>query len=496
MAALMAETPPRTLKRSMRVVGALLLTLSAITPATSVFVIVPEVFQQAGTGAFISMAATAFVSLSVAFVYAELSSAFPIAGGEYSMVGKTLGPAAGFATLALTALGNMLAPAVFALGAAPYLAALYPGLEPRAVAVAIIVSTTLLGVLHIRTNAWVTGTFLLIELLALVVLAVLGFGHLHRPLSALLFHPVFGSNGALHPTTLSLIGFSAATSIFAYNGYGAAVYFSEEMHEAPRLVARTIMWALAITVATELIPVTAVLVGAPDIKGLLATADPASKVSPFSYFVQTMGGNGLNIAISLGIALAIINAVLATVMQNGRFFFSTGRDGTWHGSVNDALTRTHSRFNSPWVATLASGATAIATCFISMEQLLVLTGTGVVFVYLAVSLGVLIGRRSGSTDHAAYRMPFFPVVPIFAIAALAFIVYASWLDPTNGLPSLIVNAIAVALALAYYKFVLVRRKVWTLCGPADEDAQSYAVEPGAHAYEAAAGLGDIPAEML
>jgi len=467
----MAETPPRTLKRSMRVIGALLLTLSAITPASSVFVIVPGVIQQAGTGTFISMAATAFVSLSVAYVYAELSSAFPIAGGEYSMVGKTLGPAAAFVTLALTAVGNMLAPAVLALGAAPYVAALFPGLDARAVGITIIVATTLLGILHIRTNAWVTGAFLLLELLALAVLAVLGFAHTHRPLSALAFHPQMLSAGGLRPTTMAMIGFSAAASIFAYNGYGAAVYFSEEMHEAPRLVARTIMWALVVTVATELIPVTAVLLGAPDIKTLLGND------SPFGYFVLATGGQVLNTAVSLGIALAIINAVLATVMQNGRFFFSTGRDGTWHGAINDAFTLTHSRFNSPWIATLASGATAVAACFISMEKLLVLTGTGIVLVYAAVCISALVGRRSGTTAHAAYRMPLFPLVPVFALLALGFIVYASVLDPVNGLPSLVLNVALVAISLAYYRFVLSRRKAWELCGPADEPPKTYAVEP-------------------
>jgi amino acid transporter len=138
-------------------VGALLLTLSAVTPASSVFVIVPQVFAQAGTGAFISMAITALLSLPVAYVYAELSSAFPIAGGEYFMVGKTLGPAAGFVTLAMTAVGNMLAPAVLALGAATYLSAVIPGADPRLVGISILVATTLLAVLHVRTNAWVTG---------------------------------------------------------------------------------------------------------------------------------------------------------------------------------------------------------------------------------------------------------------------------------------------------------------------------------------------------
>ena len=320
------ETPlarPRTLKRSMRVVGALLLTLSAITPASSVFVIVPAVFQQAGTGAFLSMATTAFLSLAVAYVYAELSSAYPIAGGEYSMIGRTLGPTAAFAVLGLTAIGNMLAPAVLALGAATYIGALIPDLDPVAVGIAIIAVTTLFGILHIRTNAWVTGVFLLLELLALAVLAVLGFSHIHRPVSDLVIHPLSLAGTSLHATPLMAIGMSFAVSAFAYNGYGAAVYFAEEMHEAPRLVARTILWALVITVATELIPVTAVLMGAPDLKPLLASD------SPFSYFVLALGGRTLNVAVSLGIAFAIINAVLATVLQNGRF--SSARDATAPG---------------------------------------------------------------------------------------------------------------------------------------------------------------------
>ena len=84
----------------MRVVGALLLTLSAVTPASSVFVIVPGVIAQAGTGAFISMAVAALLAVPIAYVYAELSSAFPIAGGEYSLVGRGIGPASGFAMLA------------------------------------------------------------------------------------------------------------------------------------------------------------------------------------------------------------------------------------------------------------------------------------------------------------------------------------------------------------------------------------------------------------
>jgi amino acid transporter len=233
------------------------------------------------------------------------------------------------------------------------------------------------------------------------------------------------------------------------------------MHEAPSLVARTIMWALIITVATELIPVTAVLMGASDIKGLLAAG------SPFSFFVLQTGGRLLNIVLSLTIATAIVNAVLATVMMNGRFFFSTGRDATWHWRINDAFTLTHSRFNSPWVATLASGASSVVMCFLGIQLLLVLTGTGLVFTYAGVCLGVLAGRRKGTTAHAAYRMPLYPFIPLFGLLSLAFIVYASWLDPDVGRPSLIANVAVIAVAVLYYRYVLVRRGAWVLRGPDD-----------------------------
>src|SRR3974377_2359425 len=101
---------PRALKRSMRVIGTLLLTLSAVTPASSVFVIVPGAITQAGRGAFLSMAAAAILAIPIAYVYSELASAFPIAGGEYSMVGRSVGAAAGFATFGLAITHKIVCP--------------------------------------------------------------------------------------------------------------------------------------------------------------------------------------------------------------------------------------------------------------------------------------------------------------------------------------------------------------------------------------------------
>ena len=442
---------PRALKRSMRVMGTLLLTLSAVTPASSVFVIVPGAITQAGSGAFLSMAAAAILAIPIAYVYSELASAFPIAGGEYSMVGRSVGAAAGFATFGLTITSNMLAPAVLALGASTYLAVVVPDLNPIVVGMTIIAATTVLGILHIRTNAWVTGVFLLLELLALAVLAVLGFLDVKRSLWEIITHPVVVSQSALHPTPLAAIGVATSVSIFAYNGYGAAVYFAEEMHEAPRLIARTILWALVITVVTELVPLTAVLMGAPNLQGLLGST------SPFSDFITAVGGYALSVVIGLSVALAILNAVLATLLQNARFFYSTGRDGTWHPRINDAFLVTHDRFNSPWIATLAAGISSMAMCLLGLQWLLVITGTGIALIYAAVCIAAIAGRTTGTTKHAVYRMPLYPLWPVLGLLALAYVFYTSAIDPDIGRPSLLINSAVMVVALAYYG-LRVRRK--------------------------------------
>lgn len=443
----------------MRLIGVLLLTLSAITPASSVFVIVPGVIAQAGTGAFLSMFAAALLAVPIAYVYAELASAFPIAGGEYSMVGRALGRGAGFAVLGLTVAGNMLAPAVLALGASEYIAVVVPGLDPTTVAIAIIAATTLLGILHIRTNAWVTGIFLLLELLALALLAGLGFLNVERSLWDIVAQPVVVSGDALVATPLAMMGLATSVAIFAYNGYGAAVYFAEETHEASRVVARTVLWSLVITVVTELVPVTAVLMGAPDLKALLTSQNP------FGDFVIASGGRVLSVVISLSVALAIINAVLATVMQNARFFYSTGRDVAWHTRINDAFMVTHDRYHSPWIATLAAGIFSIAACFLGLQWLLVLTGTSIAIVYAAMCVAAISGRRSGASRHAAYRMPLYPFWPVLGLLSLGYVFYTSAQDPVLGRQSLLANAAIGLIALVYYALVHRRRGGWTLRDP-------------------------------
>jgi amino acid transporter len=454
-------TVVQPLARGMKVLGVLFLTLSSATPASSIFVIVPDVISQAGSGALIAMLAAGLIAVCVSQVYAELSSAFPLAGGEYAMVGRVLGPWTGFVVLALNLANSLTGTAVLALGIGPYLSAAVPGLPTTAVAIAVVGGATLLGVLNIRTNAWVTGGFVAVEMVALAVLTALGAAHPARGLGELLFHPVALAQGSLTPAPVAAIGLAVAVAIFAYDGYGSAVYFSEEMQGAPRRIGRTITWALVIVLMAELIPLTAVLTGAPDLRALLGSA------APFGDFTLRLGGPILSRLMGAGVALAIVNAVIAMVLLTARQLYATGRDQIWPEPINAAFVTLHPRFRSPWVATLIGGGAAAALCLMDLKVLLIVTGTGVALIYGLLCVAVMVGRRTGVTSGALYRGPLVPLLPVMTAMALLGVLYADWVDPAEGRPGLVVALVTAAAGVLYYGLIVRRRPRFALRGPAD-----------------------------
>jgi len=450
----------KPLTRSMRRAGNLLITISAITPAASVFIMGQQVVQQAGTGAILCFIGAGLLALATAYVYAELSSAIPLTGAEYSMLGHAMGPSSGFMMLGLNLFGGSASLAVLALGLADYLGVVFPGVPAVPVALGVTLATTLITILNIRVNAKITGAFLLVELAALGVMTGLGLLHPKNPILDLTIHPVLAHAGVLTHVSLGEIGLGMAAAIYAFNGYGGAVSFGEEMYEARTNMAWVIFASLAVAALAEFIPIVAALAGAPDLKAMLS-AD-----QPFPAFLLATGGMFVDKAVSLGLVIATINAMIAIGLVNARYLFCSGRDRVWHRALNGALVQVHGRFDSPWVATLVAGVTGVAACFVPFNFLLVATGASVVVMYLLLCVAALVGRATGRTAHAAYRMPLFPLAPILGLIALCFVVYTSLLTD-DGRLSLEVNAGAIVLSFIYYRLVLARRGAWVLRGPED-----------------------------
>ncbi|WP_326674072.1 APC family permease [Streptomyces sp. NBC_01257] len=447
---------PQKLKRSIGVVGGTLLTLSCVTPASTLFVVVPDLFSSLGTYTALTIGIGSLLCIAVAFCYSELGTLIPSAGGEYAMVSTMAGRLAGWLVFVLSLLVVMIVPPVIAMGTADYLAPLVH--IPASVAGAgVMLLATLAGLLDLRANAWITGVFLVLEVIAAGVVAVLGFAHSERGASALVHGSVAAPGGTSSTVTAMMVVSGLAIALFITQGFSTAVYLSEELENPRRNVARTVLATLAISTAVILVPVIAITVGAPDLAALTS--------GDLSGMVEAWSNSAVGTFVSLCVALAIINAGIVMVIQNSRVLFASARDKAWPAPVNQALSRL-GRFGSPWVATLLVGIPGAALCFVNLDTLYGVTGVSVTAMYLLVAVAALLCRR-GSHRHApAWRMPLWPAVPVLLIVVLAYILtqqeteYLLW---TGGI---------TAVATLYWALYLRPRRAtrWLVSIPEDEQS--------------------------
>ena len=457
----MPEAPARTI----RGLGALMITLSAISPTIGVFVVGSDLLAQGGTGAFLAFVGAGLLGLAMASVYAELVSAFPVSGGEYTIFGRVLGPAAAFAILGISLIGSTIALALTGLGVADYLRVVWPGAAAVPIALVTVAAVTFIAVLDIRVNAFVTGAFLILETAALALLTVLGLLHPQRGLGVVL-HPVMAApGGELVSASMAVMATLGAGAVYAFNGYGSVVFIGEEIEDAKRSTSRVIFVALALGALLELVPLLAVIVGAPNLSAMLAAR------APLAQFVAATGGPALARLISLSVALAIVNTMIVVALMGGRLLFATGRDGVWPAPVSRRLGHLSPRFGSPALATLVMGAVALLWCLVPLRILVTTISSGTVVGYGGLCCAVIAGRRNGRTAHGAYRMPLFPLAPAVALLVLVAMAATSFLDPAVGRPGLLAMAAIVALSIGYWAVALRGRDRWRLRGPGGPDRE-------------------------
>jgi amino acid transporter len=443
------ETKGR-LRRELSSFDVLLLTLSSLSPVVSVFGVGGDVLHQAGAAAVGLFGLGIAASLVWALVYAELGSAFPYAGGDYVGVGRVLGPWAGVVTLAVWAVTAGPAVAFGAETMTAYVRQLAPQLPASAITFGGVASALGVALMSVRRGAWVTGLFLGLESIAVVVLVIVGLRPPARGLDAILVHPVaVGAGGSLVPVSLGMVALGAVSAVYATVGGNQALYFGEELKDPHRRMGRVVVTACLTGALATALPIILVVLSAPDLGALLRS--PA----PFAEFLSAAVGPWAGPALSAGVALAIFNAM---IVGGARLFFSLGRDGLFPGPVNRVLSTVDGDSGTPRAATLAVGAFSAACCFLSAHALLIFMTGLLVYGWSLVCIAVLIGRLKGLTGGPGYwRSPLFPLAPAVGLAmAVVFAIS----DKDAGRPGLLLMGGVVLVALLWNQFSL-RRRGWT-----------------------------------
>jgi amino acid transporter len=214
-----------------------------------------------------------------------------------------------------------------------------------------------------------------------------------------------------------------------------------------------VVGAALIGIAFEIIPFILVAFGAPDLKAFLSSPTPLTDVARSAF-----GDTFVNI-VTYGAILAIFNASIAITLQFSRIVWASGRDRAWPAPISDALARVHPTLRTPWVSTILVGGLATILCLQS-TLLTVVTFTAVLLIvlYALIALSALVSRIQQANLPRPYRMPFWPVPPLIALAGTVIAI-----TQQKPLDLLIVAVIAIVGIVYYFLYIEPRKdRYWSM----------------------------------
>jgi APA family basic amino acid/polyamine antiporter len=354
------------------------------------------------------------LALLGAFIWAELATRLPQAGGQYVYLREAYHPAVaftyGWVLLLVTQTGGMAAVAVTF---ARYFRELTGVTTPDGVVASLVLlALTVVNCFGARAGSNVQSALMLTKTAAIAALVVLGFtlggGTLH-PL------PLLDQSPSL--ALLTAIGASMIPVAFAYGGWQTATFVAGEMRDSARDLSRGLV-AGVIGVIVLYLSVNLVCLMVLSPAGLAATTTPASAVMRVA-----LGERGAW-WIAMGIAVSTLGFLSQGMLTAPRVYNAMARDGLFFERVG----RLHPRTGAPVTAIVLQGIASTAIAWTgSYERILnyVVTVDFISFGLTAFALFRLRGPRF-------YRSPGHPwTTALFVIACAAIVASTVIADPAN-----------------------------------------------------------------
>src|SRR6476620_3920118 len=284
------------------------------------------------------------LALAGAFIWAELATRLPGAGGQYLYLREAYQPVVafvyGWVLLLVTQTGGMAAVAV--LFAAYFRTLTGIGSSNSLIAAVVLLILTGINCLGARIGSNVQSALMLLKIGAIGALVVVGAAFSN---SSHLSGPILDQ-----PIALGLLGSIGAAMIpvaFAYGGWQTASFVAGEMRDPRRDLSRGLVIGVIGVVALYLaVNFVCLRVLGPD--GLAATRIPASAVMR-----AALGDRGAQ-WIAFGIAISTLGFLSQGILTAPRVYYAMARDGLFFKSVGWLSPKTR----VPVVAIILQGATA------------------------------------------------------------------------------------------------------------------------------------------
>jgi basic amino acid/polyamine antiporter, APA family len=353
------------------------------------------------------------LSFAGALTYAELATAYPSAGGDYTFLTRAYGRNVSFMfawarslviiTGSIALLGFILGDyltRIFDLG--PYSNALYAALA--------VVLLTLINLAGLRASSRMQNVLAMLEIGGVMLIAVAGMTLTPSAPE----HTHAASEGA------GAFGLAMVFVLLTYGGWNEAAYVSAEVRGGARAVLRTLVLSIAIITVVYV----AFVVGVLHALGFEAlSASTAVGVEIAERALGPWGGQLIGVLV----AASSLTSMNSTMIVGARTNYAVARDwplfafmGGWQGERN-----------TPAVGFIVQAAIAIALiAFGAMEKdgfatMVEFTAPVFWFFFMLSGVALLVLRRREPQIARPFRTPLYPFLPLVFVLTCAYLFYSS-----------------------------------------------------------------------
>jgi amino acid transporter len=372
----------------------------------------------------------AAIAVADGLVWAELGAVFPHAGGSYAYLREIYGPrgAGNWLSFLYVWQVGFTAPLSIAsgcIGLSGFLAVFWPGLESApvaalpalhyanfAAAAACLLVTILLyrNLSSITRLAWVLFAGVLAAIAGVIVS---GFAHA-------------AATGGWHLPAAPPLGFAAARNglaagtllaTYCYWGYYNISFLGGEVRRPEKTIPRAILLSVLVVAAFYVVMNLAVL---PALRGAAAEASESAvlRLQLVAEIARSAFGRWAGYTIAALIVWTAFASVFSLLLGYSRVPYAAARDGNYFRF----LAAVHPRYGIPHRSLVALGAVGFVFCFLPLQQVItLLVITRMVLQFFLQQAGVILLRAQRPELERPFRMPFYPLPPLVAMAGFLFL---------------------------------------------------------------------------
>lgn len=294
------------LKRSLGLAECVFYGVGSILGA-GIYTLIGKVAGIGGNTTWIAFLIASACAFFTALSYAELSTMFPKAGGEFVYANKAFGKKTGLFLGIIITLNGIITGSAVAVGFAGYFNDL-TGSSFGWIPIAVVAVIFLVNAIGIKQSSWVNIIFTIIEAAGLILVIWCGFSSLGKV--NVLEAPSEGING---------IFTASALAFFAFVGFEEIVKLSEETKNPEKNIPRALI-ITSLIVAAMYVLVSLAAVSAVPFEELGRSKSPLADV------VQTGIGKAGIITISVIALFSTSNTILSNMLGASRILYNMSKE--------------------------------------------------------------------------------------------------------------------------------------------------------------------------